>query len=83
MSDGFNLNHGESVFGPEPVRLTPGQWYSIFILAREEIAKRLGKEADILVYTFTKDDGQTVLRIEPVALEHGDLHTDRGAYEES
>jgi hypothetical protein len=79
--DGFNLNHGESLFSEVPVRLTPKEWRSIFVVAREEIAERLGN-TDILVYTFKKADGQTILRIEPVLVEHEELHTDIDGYDE-
>ena len=80
-NDDFTLNHGESVFSAVPLRLTPKEWRAIFVVARDEIAARLGNQ-DILVYTFKKEDGQIVLRVEPVLVEHEELHADNGAYDE-
>ena len=81
MSDELILNHGESLFGPKPVRLSPKDWRAIFVVARKEIYEAFGN-SDVFVYTAANAEGKTVLHVEAVTVEREDVHTDNGAYDE-
>ena len=81
MNDTLTLNHGESLFGPKPVRLTAKDWRTIFVVARREIYEAFGN-SDIFVYTAANAEGKNVLYVEAVTVEPEDVHTDNGVYDE-
>jgi hypothetical protein len=68
------------IYGAQARRLTWAEWWEIFPRSREAITALVGR-GDILIYAVSKE-GELAFHVEPVIVEHDELHRDNVGYDE-